>query len=602
MIRVADYIANFVAKNLVCDTVFMVTGGGMMFLSDGVACSGDLKAVCTHHEQAAAMAAVAYAKFTGNFGCAMVTTGCGGTNAITGLLNAWQDGAKTFFISGQVKRRQTIRNSNIALRQFGVQEADIVSVVSSITKYSVMVNEPLDIAYHLEKAKFLAETGNPGPVWLDIPMDVQAAVIDENRLRHFEPEKIVDYTISAKKAAGILKQKLSAAKRPAVLAGQGIDLSRTASEFSKFVERNRIPVVTSFLGGNSIPPNHPNYIGRVGTKGNRAGNLTLQNADFLLVLGCRLSVSTTGHEFDLFARGAEIMVVDIDPTVSEKNTVRIDHFCLCDLREFFAVCRNIDDASSGEYLAQTLHWRQKYPECFIGCYEDTNGINFYGFLDKLSAVFLNYPGSAAVSDAGSSFYAVTQSMRFSADQRYITSGGQAEMGFSLPGAIGAAAALTVPGARVVAITGDGSLQMNIQELQTLKHYDFPVKLFVWNNNGYLSIRATQRKFFESRFIGTDADSGVSFPDLEKLAMAYGLRYVRIRRLDECAGILPEIMNDDQPVICEVMCDPSQEIIPSVISMRLEDGTMKSLPLEDMYPLLPWEELESEMCITPLARK
>ncbi len=599
--RVTDYIANFLARELKCDKVFLVTGGGMMFLSDGVACSNELTAVCTHHEQGAAMAATAYAKFTGSFGSCMITTGCGGTNALTGLLHAWQDGARVFFISGQVKRKQTIRNSGVALRQFGVQEADIISIVSSITKYSVMVNDPSEIAYHLEKAKFLSETGHPGPVWLDIPMDVQAAAIDENSLRHFQPEPVAKQESEIDAFLELLDRKLSTAKRPVVLAGQGIDLSRTGCVFREFVQRHQLPVVTSFLGGNSIPPVHPNYIGRVGTKGTRAGNLTLQNADFLLVLGCRLSVSSTGHEFDTFAREAEVMVVDTDPTVYEKNTVRIDHFCQCDLRDFFAKTAAVRTVAPHEWLDQTKHWLNKYPACFAGREDDKAGISFYGFLDKLSDEFANYPGSAVVSDAGSSFYAVTQAMRFNDRQRYITSGGQAEMGFSLPGAIGAAAALREPGARVAAITGDGSLQMNIQELQTLKHHGFPVKLFVWNNNGYLSIRATQRKFFNGRFIGTDPACGVSFPDLQKLADAYGVKYFRISRLAECDTILPEIMNGAEPVICEVMCDPDQEIIPSVISMRLEDGTMKSLPLEDMYPLLPWEEFESEMCIAPLKR-
>lgn len=598
--RVADYIAGFIADELGCDKVFLVTGGGMMFLSDGVACSDKLSAVCTHHEQAAAMAAVGYAKYTGNFGCGMFTTGCGGTNAITGLLNAYQDGAKVFFISGQVKRKQTTRNSGLPLRQFGVQEADIVSIVAPITKYAVMVNEPQEIAYHLEKAKYLAQSGHPGPVWIDVPMDVQGAIVDESKLSHFEPES-VESNADLTEAIEWLESRLVKAERPVILAGQGIDLSGTKKEFYDFIEKHEIPVVTSFLGGNSISPYHSNYIGRVGTKGNRAGNLTLQNADLLLVLGCRLSVSTTGHEFDSFAREAEIMVVDVDRSVFDKNTVKIDYFCNLDLREFFTAVKNISACANRAWLKKSSAWKAKYPACFAGCENDASGISFYGFLDKLSSVLSGYPGSAVVSDAGSSFYATTQAVRFDETQRYITSGGQAEMGFSLPGAIGAAVALTNENARVAAISGDGSLQMNIQELQTLKHYQFPVKLFVWNNNGYLSIRATQRKFFNGRFIGTDEKSGVSFPDLEKISDAYGLRYVKITSLSQCDVELERVMKSAEPVVCEVMCDPDQEIIPSVISMRLEDGTMKSLPLEDMYPLLPWEEFEAEMCITPVSR-
>ena len=571
----------------------MVTGGGMMFLSDAVACSNDLSAVCTHHEQAAAMAAVGYAKKDNRFGCAMVTTGCGGTNAITGLLNAWQDGARAFFISGQVKRAQTIRNSGLALRQFGVQEADIISVVTPLTKYAVMVNEPEMIAFHLEKARYLAENGHPGPVWLDIPMDVQGAVIDEDKLVHFTPE--VHEKQDLTESINYLRNALSAAERPVILAGQGIDLAGVKREFYQLIESWNIPVVTSFLGGNSIASRHPQYLGRIGTKGNRSGNLTVQNADFLLVLGCRLSVSSTGHEFDSFARAAKIMAVDIDHTVNQKNTVRIDHFCQCDLRDFFSAVQ-LDYRCPIQWYEYTQSLKKDYPFFNTPYQKNNNGIDLYCFLEKLSEVLEEYPDAAVVSDAGSSFYATTQAVSLSNTQRYITSGGQAEMGFSLPAAIGASVRNNT---KTAAITGDGSLQMNIQELQTVKHYHLPVKLFVWNNNGYLSIRATQRKFFESRMIGTDSESGVSFPDLSKIADAYGLKFVRIQKSGDLTEKLRSVMADDDPVICEVMCDPDQEIIPSVASVRLPDGRMKSRPLEDMYPFLDRKEFFSKMLIDPL---
>ena len=591
--RVADYIVDFVARQLKCDHIFMATGGGMMFLSDAVACSDKVSAICNHHEQASAMAAVGYAKQSNGFGCAMVTTGCGGTNAVTGVLNAWQDGTKAFFISGQVKRSQTIQNSGLPLRQFGVQEADIVSIVSPLTKYAVMVNEPEMIAFHLEKAKYLAESGHPGPVWLDIPMDVQGAEINENDLPHFTPE------LSEKKnfSAGVdyLKKALASAHRPVILAGQGIDLAGAKKEFYQLVDQWKIPVVTSFLGGNSISSRHPQYIGRIGTKGNRAGNITVQNADFLLVLGCRLSVSTTGHEFDSFAREAKIMVVDTDVTVNQKNTIHIDHFCQSDLRDFLKEIQ-FDYQCPAEWQQHTMRLKAKYP-FFNTQYQKTdNGIDLYLFLEKLSGVLEKYPEVTVVSDAGSSFYATTQALSLNDSQRYITSGGQAEMGFSLPAAIGAA---VKKNSQVAAITGDGSLQMNIQELQTLKHYNLPVKLFVWNNNGYLSIRATQRKFFDSRFIGTDGEHGVSFPDLAKIADAYGLKFFKIMHHEELTEKLHEIMAENEPVICEIICDPDQEIIPSVASRRLANGKMKSLPLEDMYPFLDREEFLSNMLIEPL---
>lgn len=594
--RVADYIAEFISESLGCENIFMVTGGGMMFLSDGIACNNKISAVCTHHEQAAAMAATAQAKYSGKFGCAMLTTGCGGTNAVTGVLNAWQDGAKAFFISGQVKLKQTIGSSGVALRQFGVQEADIVSIVQPITKYAAVVTEPETIAYHLEKAKYLSENGNPGPVWLDIPMDIQGSEIHESQLLHFSPPAgqkadIQDDII-------YLQRKLSQASRPVVLAGQGIDLSHTKEDFYKFIEALKIPVVTSFLGGNSISGRHPQYIGRIGTKGNRAGNLTIQNADFLLVLGCRLSVSSTGHDYSSFARNAEVMVVDTDPTVALKKTVKIDRFCHTDLRDFFQAA-DFELRCPDEWYKQTVIWRDKYFAADCN-YQKTGQINLYGFLQSLSEVLKKYPGATVVSDAGSSFYATTQAIKLDDSQRYVTSGGQAEMGFSLPAAIGIASA--AGDKKVIAITGDGSLQMNIQELQTVRHYHLPVKLFVWNNNGYLSIRATQRKFFDSRFIGTDPEHGVSFPDLKKISSAYDLPFVRMSKEDSIEEQLERIISKDGPVVCEVICDPEQEIVPTVVSLRTPEGKMKSLPLEDMYPLLPIEELQSEMKIPLLERE
>lgn len=597
--RVADYIVKFICETVKCDHIFLVTGGGMMFLSDAVACNSSVNAVCTHHEQAAAMAAVGYAKYTNKFGCAMVTTGCGGTNAITGLLNAWQDGAKVIFISGQVKRKQTIRSSGLPLRQFGVQEADIVEIVKPITKYAVMVEEPQSIAYHLEKAFFLASQGNPGPVWLDIPMDVQSTVIQEENLKHFhvQPAASTDF----EQSIAFLKQYAVHAERPVILAGQGIDLSNTRNEFYQLISQWNIPVVTSFLGGNSIAGTHPNYIGRIGTKGNRAGNFAVQNADFLLVLGCRLSVSSTGHEYSLFAREAKIMVVDIDPTVYQKKTVEIDHFCQADLRDFLPAAQTISGIDGRTYLTQCRKWKKSYPQCLPSFYNDSNGINLYCFLEVLSRTLAKQESAAVVSDAGSAFYATTQAVELNDSQRYITSGGQAEMGFSLPAAIGVSAAAGKQ-TKVAAITGDGSLQMNIQELQTLKEYQFPVKLFVWNNNGYLSIRATQRKFFNGRLIGTDAGCGVSFPDLKKIAEAYGLCYIRIEHSAELSSKLTEVFQDSRPVVCEVICNPDQEIIPSVSAIRTADGTLKSLPLEDMYPFLDWDTLCSELFIRPVSRE
>lgn len=597
MMRVTDYIASFIHDDLGVDIVFMVSGGGMMFLSDGLACNKNLKVVCNHHEQASAMAAVGYAKERNAFGAAMVTTGCGGTNAMTGLLNAWQDSARVFFVSGQCKTRQTVRGSKIPLRQFGVQEADIVAVVKPLTKYAVMVTNGEDIAYELEKAAWLANSGRPGPVWIDVPMDVQGQNIDEKKLRHFTPPKI--RCGSLRKEVKLVENCVKRAVRPVILAGQGIALSGTQKELLELADRINAPVVTSFLGGNSISGLEKRYLGRIGSKGCRAANLAVANADLLLVFGCRLSVSSTGHEYGLFARHATTIVVDVDEVEHSKNTVHIEHFIHADLREFLPLLLESKFAPiAGQWVNHCAAIKKKYPIIPERPSGIGRGISLYKFIEGVNAAIRGKAKWSVVSDAGSSFYVTTQAVETAKNQRYITSGGQAEMGFSLPAAIGVAAG----GSRkVIAISGDGSLQMNIQELQTLKHYQLPVKLCVWNNDGYLSIRATQRKFFNGRFIGTDSTCGVSFPSLKKLAAAYGLRYVLIRNQKELSAKLAVALQGDDPVVCEVMCMRDEIVLPSISSVKLPSGQMKSMPPEDMYPFLPWEEFKSLMLVPAIER-
>lgn len=595
MKRVADYIAEYIFQLGVQD-VFMVSGGGMMFLSDGLAMHPKLRVICTHHEQAAAMATVGYAKYTERFGVAYITTGCGGTNALTGLLDAWQDNVPCIFISGQCKRKETIRNSGLPLRQFGVQEADIIALAQPLTKYAVMVNDPTEIAWHLDKAVHLARSGRPGPVWLDIPMDVQAAVIDETSLKRFDPtSEPAGYSLDPEPTAiASVAELLAAAKRPLIVAGQGIRLAGAIPALRKFVETKQIPVVASRLGIDMLPSDHPLFIGRIGNKGDRAGNFAVQNADLLLVIGSRLSVSSTGHEYQTFAREAKIVIVDIDPVEHRKNTVRMDLFINADAGRFLDKFVDAPHPDSSVWNMKCLEWKNKWPVC-LPEYAESEAVNLYYFIDCLTRMMKK--DAAIVSDAGSAFYVVSQGGMFSDDQRYITSGGQADMGFSLPAAIGVCAARSR--GEVLAVTGDGSFQMNIQELQTIVHNRLPVKLFVWNNDGYLSIRASQSKFFEGRFIGTDSTSGVSFPDTGKIAAAYGIKFFRVNRSSELKLVLNEVLAYDGPAICEVMCIRDQEIVPSVSSWKKPDGTMVSRPLEDMYPFLDRDEFQQEMIVRPL---
>lgn len=594
-VRVCDYIADFVYKQGV-ESVFMVSGGGLMFLTDGLACNKDLNVICCHHEQAVAMAAVSYAKYSG-FGCGYVTTGCGGTNAITGVLNAWQDNTACMFISGQCKRKETLRNVGLPIRQVGVQEADIVTIVDSITKYAVMINDPNDIAYHLEKAVYLAKNGRPGPVWIDVPMDVQSAQINEATLRHFDPSELyAEKVIATEREINGIVEDLKQAKRPIVLAGGGIRLAGAIDEFDKFVHKYNIPFVCSRMGTDVLPTEDRLNIGRIGNKGMRSANFALQNADYVLVLGSRLSVSSTGQEYEYFAREAKVVVVDIDKYEHAKNTVHIEQVINADVKDVLGKLVLPEQLNYSEWADRCLAWRNKYPVCLPEYYDDSEGINMYVFVEELSKVLKK--DSVVIGDAGSAVYVPPQALKTTEkEQRYITSGGQAEMGFSLPAAIGVSIARNR--GEVLAITGDGSLQMNIQELQTLKHYQLPVKLFVWNNDGYLSIRATQNKFFDGRFIGTDKTSGVSFPDLEKLAYAYDLKYIKIASVGDINDKLLEVLAYDEPVVCEVMSIRDQSIAPTVSSKQNKEGKMISMPIEDMAPFLNREEFLSNMIVKPI---
>lgn len=596
--RVCDLIANKIYEEGIKD-VFMVSGGGLMYLTDGLACNTDLRKICCHHEQAAAMAAVGYAKYSG-MGCAYVTTGCGGTNAMTGLLNAWQDNVPCIFVSGQCKIKETLGYIGLPIRQVGVQEADIVTLVSSITKYAVMVEKPEDALYHLEKAFYLARSGRPGPVWIDVPMDVQSAEIEPDALKHFSPreqaaakEEPSEWEISG------LVYELSKAKRPVIIAGHGIRLAGAVKEFGEFVHRSGIPVVFSRMGTDVLPTTDELNIGRIGNKGTRAANFAVQNADLVIAIGSRLSVSSTGQQYEYFAREAKVIAVDIDPYEHMKNTVHVDQVIVADAKRVMEKLLKADGLSLcgyEEWAKICLGWKNKYPVCLKEYYDDSNGINMYVFVEELSKAMKD--DSVLVTDAGSAVYVPAQGLKTrSVSQRYITSGAQAEMGFTLPAAIGVCMARNA--GQTLGITGDGSLQMNIQELQTLAHYRLPVKLFVWNNDGYLSIRATQRKFFDGRFIGTDSTSGVSFPDLEKIASAYGIRYFRMDKIDKMQEQFAEILADGEPVICEVMSVRDQAVMPSVSSKQLEDGRLVSAPIEDMFPFLPREEFLANMIVKPV---
>jgi len=601
--KLSDYVVEFLEKNGV-RVVFMLSGGGCMHLVDSVGKSERIKFICNHHEQACAMAAEAYAKYKNDIAVALVTSGPGATNAITGLLGAFQDSVPCLFISGQSKRSQTVYNlKNVKLRQFGVQEVNIIPIVESLTKYAVMVNEPRKIRYHLEKALYLAKTGRPGTVWLDIPLDVQSAEIKKNELKGFCKSKYKPcYNKVAKKGEmNEVIRLLKSADRPVIIAGHGIRTADACDELIRLVTKHNLPVVTPIMGIDVIHSNHKCFIGRIGIKGTRPGNFAMQNADLIISVGSRLAAPTIGFEYELFAREAKVVVVDIDSEEHKKKTIKIHKFINADakrfLEEFAEKLQKEQFTSSKSWLQTCNQWKRKYPVCLPEYKKAKGDINYYYFVDALTRkIKADVP---VISDAGSSFYVVSQAINIRKGQRYITSGALATMGFGLPAAIGVSAALG--GGVVASVMGEGSFQQNLQELQTVVHYDLPVKIFVVNNKGYLSIRHTQRRFFDGRLVGEGPQSGLSFPETGKIARAYGIKFVKATNNKNLHKALDEVFNYKGPVVCEVRSLENQEIIPANTAEIRPDGTMVSKPLEDMYPFLNREEFRQNMLIKPLGQ-
>jgi acetolactate synthase-1/2/3 large subunit len=594
MIRVADYIANFISDRLGLKDVFMLTGAGIMHLTDGVACNKKLRAICVHHEQSASMALEAYARANEDFAVGYFSTGPAALNALTGLGGAWQDSVPCLFISGQVKRSEAGHTAGVpGLRQFGVQELDIIPVVSSLCKYAVHLTNPTMVRYELEKAVDIAKSGRPGPVWFEVPMDVQATMIEPDTLDAYEYTYVqpaaspddIQYLVGA----------LQQAQRPVIVAGRGVRLAGAQRLLQEFATTNKIPVVTPYLGIDNLRHDLDVYIGKTGVKGDRPANFAMQNADLILTIGTSLHVSVIGYEYEQFARAAKKIVVDIDPTSHKKKTIKIDRLIESDAKFLLDVLMKVDRSINAkpEWLARCVEWKKKYPVCLPEYKNTVGAINIYSFVDRLSA--LSCPGDMFVSDAGSAFYAVSQGIQLTKDrQRYIPSGAMATMGYTLPAAIGVSAA--TGDARVLAVTGDGSFQQNIQELQTLLHYNLPVKLFVLNNDGYLSIRASQKNYFKERYIGEGPRSGVTMPDTLRICEAYGIPAARVSDLANLDQAIQLALDTPTPYVLDIVTPPEQPIIPTVSSRVNPDGSMSSRPLEDMAPFLDRDEYHSNLLI------
>ena len=590
--RMVDYLMDRLYEAGV-HHVFFVPGTGDMHLTVAHARKEELTAISMHHEQAAGMAAITYAKCNEKLGACVVTTGCGGTNAITACLHAWQDSVPCIFISGQAARHQTIRNSNVLLRQKGRQEADIVSIVTSITKWAVMINEPQDSASIIDKAIFTATTGRKGPVWLDIPLDVQSAIVDTDAMAHYEckEEKPI---ISAEDMKEI-QSALANAQRPVLLVGNGVRLAGGLDALRAFVEKVGVPVVYSRLGHDFMDVDNPLYIGMIGMLGaTRAGNFAVQNADLVICVGCRLSINTTGYEYEKFAREAKVIVVDIDAVEHQKQTVKIDKFVLSDARAFFEHMLSVSYLSIDAWREKCAHWKKAFPTC-----EETRKqgerIDMYWFMQALSDALPN--NVTIVSDAGNSYYITTSGVHVnpSKRQRSITSAAQAEMGYTLPATIGASFATDE---LVVGVSGDGSVMMNIQDMATLAFHNRNIKLFIMNNNGYSSIRQLQNSSFRGRLIGCDPGSGLGMPNFESVIKAFGLQYARLEGSENLPLKIADVLAMDGCVVCEVMCETEQEFLMVTTAMNSK-RRMVMRPLEDQAPFLDREVFNSEMIIEPL---
>ena len=599
-IKLSDWIFRFLAQRGV-KHVFMLTGGGAMHLNDSLGMSPDIEYVCTSHEQAAAMAAESYAKTIGGLGVCLVTAGPGGTNAITGVAGGWLDSTPMLVLSGQAKRADLKGNSGV--RQMGVQEVDIVSMVSSITKYAVTVMDPPEIRFHMEKAVHLALSGRPGPVWIDLPLDVQGAMIDDEALRGFTPppDEIpgLDSPAGVSAAAARAIDLLNAAERPVILIGNGVRLGNARAGMRRLIEQLGVPVLTTWPAHDMVPDDHPLMVGRPGPLAPRGANFTLQNSDWLLSIGARLDLVVTGYSPQNFARAAKKIMVDIDRAELRKMGETIDVPVCADAGVFIdAMCRqlvHVRRRDRREWDRRWNEWRTKYPVVLDEYRHLPNGVSTYVLGEAIGEA--TRPDDVIVSgSSGAGIEIFCLALKLKEGQRLFLTTALGAMGNGLPGLIGACVANDRR--RTISVDGDGGLQLNIQELETARRLRLPIKLFVLNNDGYASIRTSQSRYF-GRLAGADTTSGVTLPPLQGVVEAYGLPYAKIEHDRGLVERVRELLDAPGPIVVEVMTPREEPRGPSLSSMRKPDGSMVSRPLEDLWPFLPRDEFVANMIVAPL---
>jgi acetolactate synthase-1/2/3 large subunit len=610
--RVADYIAQRCVE-AGARHVFLVTGGGAMHLNDAFGRHPELTPVCFHHEQAAAMAAESYYRTSGRLAVVNPTTGPGGINALNGVYGAYVDSLAMLVVSGQVKLETYLRQYNIPLRQLGDQEVDIVSIARPVVKYAVTVKDPSTIRDIMDRAIFLATHGRPGPVWVDVPIDIQSTQIDPTTLKGWnasisdlinDPNVTENTRLELEQlhkqdfAAEIktILEKLSNAQRPVIFAGAGIRISKQYEQFMQLIDSLGIPVVTGWNAHDALPNTNRCYAGRPGTVGDRAGNFTVQNADFLLVLGSRLNVRQVSYNWKNFASRAYKVMVDVDRAELDKPTLNMDLKIHADLKEFLPLLNKQlvnyrTPIAHSDYLAWCRERVARYPTVLPEYTHPEDSVNPYIFVSEMIKQLNN--DDVIITGNGSACVISFQTAELKDGQRLYTNSGDASMGYDLPAAIGSCLARDKK--RVICLAGDGSLMMNLQELQTVVGYQLPVKIIVLNNYGYLSIKQTQHNYFSDNVFGTSPDDGITMPDFEAVGTAFKIPSYTVRTMDEWnSSTIQDRLNDDQPVLINVMCDPNQIFAPKLAAKKLADGSMLAPSLENMSPFLPDSEMANNI--------
>jgi len=590
MIKISDYVVEFIQQQGVRD-IFLLPGGGCIHLIDSIGKS-DINFVCNLHEQACSIAADAYGQYTNNLGVCLVTTGPGGTNALTGVAAAWLDSTPMLVLSGQVKEKDMVKDTGV--RQIGFQEIDIVSMVKPITKYSVTVTDPYKIKYHLEKATYLAKNGRQGPVWLDIPLDVQSMEIDLDDLKGYDPPAEEKFDIES--IVSDIIDDLNKSKRPVILAGNGIRLSGSIDRFMELANILKIPVLTTWKAIDFLEEDHPLFVGRPGGVGQRGANFSQQNSDFFLSVGCRLDHGQTAYRHDFFAREAVKVIVDIDEAEIDKLSMNVQHRVPISAEVFideFLRQKDKVKVNASSWLEQCKEWQARYPVVLPKHLEEEGYVNNYAFINSLSEVLpeesLIIPGSS-----GGCSEVTMQAFKMKRGQRMFNSEGLGPMGFGIAAAMGGCIAAGKK--ETICIDGDGGFVMNIQELEVVRRLNLPIKFFVLNNNGYVSIRNSQKSHFGGKLVASGRTSGLTLPSLRRNASAYNIPYYRLISNDYLNQYIEDVLREEGPVICEVLLPPTHTTEPRVSVYKNKDGSFESRPMEDMAPFLDREEFNENMYV------